>query len=304
MKEILRITIALTLSCLIAATVMGLAFVMTAKAKKHNEDLYMQETMLGLLGYSKARPAPSDLRFYGVYRYIIADGDRRFLGYMVPVKRGGEQNYALVVMDLKGRFVETMDLSISPEAAGDAPEREKALRVALGPPKAVTYGDTTIIAKRGERRLAYLLPGSFPGFKTFISIMLALDPSFKVLGLEIMEHEEDPGLGAEIEEEYFKHQFKGKTFERIKTIDVVREPLPEQYKKYLERSTWQEGAFTEEEIEEIGRTYEDKDIYAITGATISSKSVSDGVRNMTKRFSYRMGSLDRVIASQGVEVLF
>ena len=42
--------------------------------------------------------------------------------------------------------------------------------------------------------------------------MLALDPQFSLLGLEILEHEEDPGLGAEIEQDYFRNQFKGKSF--------------------------------------------------------------------------------------------
>jgi electron transport complex protein RnfG len=278
--------------------------VVTAKAKKHNEHMNVRQTMLELLGYSKAHPAPSDLRFHNVYRYIIEDGNTKFLGYMVPVERGGEEGYELVVIDLKGNFFEKYDLSVSPEEAGEVPEREKALKAVLKPPKAFTYADTTIIARRGDRRLAYLLPGEFPGFKTFISVMLALDPNFEVLGLEIMEHEEDPGLGAEIEQEYFKHQFKGKTFERMKAIKVVKEPLPEEYKKYLETSKWEEGIFTEEQIENIKKAYQDKDIYAITGATISSRSVSDGARNMTKKFAYRMGKLDRVIASQGIGVVF
>jgi electron transport complex protein RnfG len=304
MKEIMRITIALTVSCLIAAAVMGLAFVVTAKAKKHNEHMNVRQTMLELLGYSRAHPAPSDLRFYNVYRYIIEDGDTRFLGYMVPVERGGEEGYGFVVMDLRGKFVEKYDLSISPEEAGDAPEREKALKALLKPPKTFTYAETMIIARRGDRRLAYLLPGEFPGFKTFISVMLALDPNFEVLGLEITEQEEDPGLGAEIEQGYFKHQFKGKTFEKIKAIKVVKEPLPEEYKEYLETSKWKEGTFTEEQIENIKKAYQDKDIYAITGATISSRSVTDGVRNMTKKFAYRIGKLDQVLGSQHIEVAF
>lgn len=304
MKEIMRITIALTLSCLIAAAVMGLVFVVTAKAKKHNEHMNMQQTMLALLGFSKAHPAPSDLRFHWVYRYILAEGDTKFLGYMVPVERGGEIGYELVVIDLKGNFLQTFDLSISPEEVREAPERQKALDAVLEPPKAFAYGETTIIARRGERRVAYLLPGEFLGFKTFISVMLALDPNFNVLGLEIMEHEEDPGLGAEIEQAHFKHQFKGKTFEKIKAIAVVRQPLPEAYKKYLERSALEKDTFTERQIEDIKKAYQDEDIYAITGATISSRSVSDGVRNMTKKFAYRIGKLDRVIASQGIEALF
>jgi electron transport complex protein RnfG len=304
MKEIIRITIALTISCLIAAAVMGLTFVVTAKAKKHNEHVRMQQTMLEVLGYSKAHPAPSDLRFYYVYRYVIEDGDTKCLGYMVPVERGGEENYALVVMDLKGNFLDKYDLSISPEQTDDAREREKALKAVLKPPKTFTYAETIIVAARGDRRLAYLLPGQFPGFKTFVSVMLALNPHFGILGLEITEQEEDPGLGAQIGEDYFKNQFKGKTFEKIKSIKVVKKPMPGEYKEYLERSKLQKGTLTEKQIQNIKKTYQDKDIYAITGATISSRSVTAGVRNMTKKFAYRMGKLDQVMAGQHIEVAF
>ncbi len=36
-----------------------------------------------------------------------------------------------------------------------------------------------------------------------------------------------PGLGAEIDQDYFKNQFKGKPFEALKTIDVVKAPIPD-----------------------------------------------------------------------------
>ena len=36
MKEIIKITFLLTISCVIAASAMGLTFMVTAKAKKHN----------------------------------------------------------------------------------------------------------------------------------------------------------------------------------------------------------------------------------------------------------------------------
>lgn len=304
MKQILHITIALTISCLIAASVMGLTFTVTDKAKKHNEHKNVQEAMLGLLGYTKANPAPPDLTFHNVYRYIIEDGEEKYLGYMVPVEKGAEEGYELVVIDLKGKFVEKLEVAISPEAAIEEPERETALHAVIEPPKEFTYADATIIAKLGGKRLAYLLPGEFPGFKTFVSVMLALDPNFGVLGLEIMEHEEDPGLGAEIEQEYFKRQFNGKTFERVKALKVVKEPLPDEYKKYLEKKKWKEGMFSEEEIESIRSKYIDKDIFALTGATISSRSVTDGVKGMVKKFAYRVAILDGVLAGQAIHATF
>lgn len=302
MREIIRITIALTLSCLIAALVMGSVFTITDKAKKHNEHLYFQETMLGLLGYGKSNPAPSDLEFYTIYRYIIEDSGTKTLGYMVPAGRGKKEGYELLIIDLAGQFVDRLKLDITPEGAAEAPERKSALKAVLRPPKQFIYADSTVIAKLGDKRLAYLLPGEFPGFKTFIHVMLALNPSFTILGLDITEHEEDPGLGGEIEQDYFKNQFKGKSFEKAKELMVIKEPLPEEYQRYLEPDRGE--PLPKGVVDAIRTKYQEKDIYALTGATISSKAVTDGVKNMIKRFAYRMNILESVIERQHIPVAF
>lgn len=304
MKQILRITIGLTISCLIAALVMGSVFTLTDKAKKRNEHQNVQDTMLGLLGYSKAHPSPSDLKLYTIYRYIVEEGEAKYLGYMTPLEKGNEEGYALLLITLDGKFVNKYSLDISPEEALQEPNRETALEAVLKASKRFNYEDSTIIVKLEEKRIAYLLPGSFPGYKTLIRVMLALDPSYKILGLEIMEQEEDPGLGAEIKEDYFKKQFKGKTFKKVKELEVIREPLPEDYRRYLETEKWDKGAFTEDEMASIRSKYQDQDIYALTGATISSEAVTDGVKGIIKRFAYRVEILDEVIKEQEIPVAF
>lgn len=302
MREIIRITVALTLSCLIAGLVMASVFTITDKAKRRNERLNFQDTMLGLLGYGKANPAPSDLKFYTIYRYIIDNAGTKTLGYMVPVGGGEKEGYDLVIIDLAGQLVNRYKLGLSPESASEAPERKSALGAVLRPPKEFIYADSTIIAKLGDRRLAYLLPGEFPGFKTFIHVMLALDPSFTILGLDITEHEEDPGLGGEIGQDYFKNQFRGKSFEKVKELTVIKEPLPEEYKKYLEAKKGE--ALSKGVIDTIRTKYQDKDIYALTGATISSRAVTNGVKNMVRKFAYRMNILDSVIKGQHIPATF
>jgi len=304
MKQIIRITVGLTVSCLIAALLMGSVFIVTDKAKKHNEHVNVQETMLGLLGYTKSHPAPPDLSLYTIYRYIITDGDTSTLGYVLPVRKEDGVGYRLMVMDLDGQFVDQYALDLMPDEASEPTGRATALKEVVKPPRTFVYADATILATLGQKRLAYLLPGEFPGFKTFIHVMLALDPSFEILGLEIMEHEEDPGLGAEIKQDYFKNQFKGKTFEKVKDLHVVKEPLPVEYKKYLETGRGKTSPISEGELETIRNTYRDKDIYALTGATISSKAVTDGVKNMVAKFAYRINRLDSVISAQHIPVAF
>ena len=50
--------------------------------------------------------------------------------------------------------------------------------------------------------------------------------------------------------------------------------------------------------------YQDNDIYALTGATISTVAVSNGVRGIVKKFAYRMGVLDKVLQEQNIVVSF
>ena len=301
MKQILRITIGLIVSCLAAGTIMGSAYVFTAKAKKHNEHQKEQDTMLGLLGYGKANPAPSALKLYSIYRYVIDEKGSKYLGYMVPVKKGNDTGYTLLVLHLDGKFHASHELKLGLEQATEAPEREKALAAALKGPAGFVYADETIVARLDGKRLAYLLPGHFQGFKTFIKVMLAVDPGFNILGLEIMEHEEDPGLGGDIVQDFFKNQFRNKPFQKLKELDVVKQPLPEEYRKVLEVK---KGSMSQEELQRVRAKYQDTDIYALTGATISSKAVTDGVKGMVKRFAYRVEVLDRVVSSQKLPVAF
>ncbi|PIE63847.1 MAG: FMN-binding protein, partial [Desulfobacterales bacterium] len=64
MKDILTIIFRLTLSCLLAAAVMGTCFVFTNNAKKHNEHVKEQEVRYQLLGYSKTNPPPASMAMH------------------------------------------------------------------------------------------------------------------------------------------------------------------------------------------------------------------------------------------------
>jgi electron transport complex protein RnfG len=108
-------------------------------------------------------------------------------------------------------------------------------------------------------------------------------------------------LGGEIVQDYFKGQFKGKPFAALKTLEVVKLPIPAEYLAALES---QKSGLDGAEVVRIQQLYKDKDIYALTGATISSKSVTSGVKGIVKKFAYRVSILDRVLAEQGIKVSF
>ncbi len=89
--------------------------------------------------------------------------------------------------------------------------------------------------------IGYIAEGFGKGYKSYIHIFVSTDTNFAVQKLDILGHAETPGLGDEIEKDYFLSQFPGKTAEQL--VVVKQE--------------------TEENIQ------------AITGVTISSRAVTE-----------------------------
>lgn len=298
MKNIITIVIRLTVSCLLAASVMGLCFIFTSNAKKHNEHVQEQKVIYELLGYKGGAKIPDSMALHEVYRYVITGNDKQSIGYLAPKGHGKEKGFLFVNIDLTGGLLASKAVTLSEADALDPKVRAKAIEQAAGPGYTVKFADQTIIVTKDGERIAYLLGGKFQGFKTFVNVMLAVDPKFNILGLEVLEHEEDPGLGAEIDQDYFKNQFKGKPFEALKAIEVVKAPLPADYLEALN------GKVGEEDIVKFREQYKDKAIYALTGATISSKAVAEGVKGIVTKFAYRVNVLDKILKEQQLAVSF
>lgn len=299
MKMILTIIFRLTVSCLIAGTIMGMTFIMTNKAKKANEIAREEKVVYALLGFSKDNPIPESTGIHEVFRYLVLEGEIQSLGYLVPTGgHGGEGGFTFIRISLDATFIDQSEVSLTEDKVRERGDRDAAIQKALGESRQIRFVDQTIVVTDHGSRTAYLLHGKFPGFKTNIGIMLALNPNYSIIGLEVMEHEEDPGLGAEIEQDYFKNQFKRKDFEKVKSLEVVKKPLPDEYLEALE------GRIDEAAVIKIMEQYKDQDIYALTGATISSDAVSSGVKAMTKKFAYRLDILDKVLEEQQIAVPF
>lgn len=129
----------------------------------------------------------------------------------------------------------------------------------------------------------YGIIGSEYGYSGQISFLVAVDPSMKILGVEILGQNETPGLGTRIAEVPVSRYIFGKK----KEVETTRPWFLEQFvglnplelirvKKVPEWHTL--GKEKRQELKE------DNSITTVTGATISSEAVADGVHKTVKLF--------------------
>lgn len=294
-KEICSIAIRLTVTCLIAGVIMGTTFLLTHDAKEHNEQLRDERVMYELLGYGKGNPAPQTMSMHTMYRYVLAQGESQSVAYVLPTVDG---KYVMVELDLEGRFVKQYPLEGDAAKMRKETDRTGAVAAAVGAGVEPRYADTMVIVADNGKRSAYILDGKYPGFKTHIRVKIALKHDYSMLGFEVLEHEEDPGLGAEIVQPWFRGQFENRSFDDLKTLEVVKKPMPDDYMNALA------GKLPPEEAQSVRTAHAEDPIYALTGATISSRAVLNGNKAIVRKFAYRMDLLDKALKSQNIQTGF
>lgn len=115
------------------------------------------------------------------------------------------------------------------------------------------------------------------GYGGNIKIMMGVDRDSKVVGIEILEHLETPGLGANIDNDSFKAQFGGKYLKGSpeSKLEVVKGGRPA-------KEHWE--------------------IQALTGATISPIGVASAVtRGLEKFEEYKEQILAEEMSKEGTE---
>lgn len=107
----------------------------------------------------------------------------------------------------------------------------------------------------GPTDIGYIVENYGKGYSSYIHVLTAVDRKFIVQKISVLGHGETPGLGDEIEKDYFLNMFAGKT---VDTLEVIK-----------------------------GET-KDK-IQSLTGATISTRAAAeDAVRNGVKMLTERL----------------
>ena len=274
-REMARMVLSLTAACAIGAAVLGGVYVATERYQAAASLRAERRAILQLLALDAGatieeielflEPARSRV-IYAAHAFGAASGS-------------GER----LTFTLDGRLVAREDAEAPGARAGSGDRGRRPGEVPLG---------KVYVTRVGGTLAGFVGEGTTRGYKNRIRYLVALTPGFEIAGVRVVEHEEDPGLGAEIATRAFEGQFIARTGEATAALDVTRDPMPEDWRAALARlartpaSEWR--AAHADLVAREGR----RPIYAVTGATISSRALTDGVRTTVERFRLRWKLLE------------
>lgn len=262
--EVLRIAASMTGACAIGALILGAIYVGTARYQEAARTIGERTAVTEMLGLD------STATVIEVRQYL--DRERREVLYDVG---GGETAGTRTVFTLDGRLV-----SQGPRPGDERAPGEKADR------KLQPLG-RLFVARKGGAPTGFVVEDETRGYKNTIRFFVALDGQFNVAGVRVVEHEEDPGLGAEVATQWFQGQYVGRTADGISTIDVTKDPMPEDWRAALAARARLSPAAWRAKNEALLEREGGRPIYAVTGATISSRALTDGVRAAVDHFQRR-----------------
>ena len=111
-------------------------------------------------------------------------------------------------------------------------------------------------ATTDKKPVGYIASTAGKGYSSFIQMLVSIDTGLKVKEIKILHHGETPGLGDQVEEKSFLGQFTGKALNQIVLV----------------------------------KTETKENIQAISGATISSRAVTNGVKDAVQTLVDKYGS--------------
>ncbi|MFY9327125.1 MAG: FMN-binding protein [Georgfuchsia sp.] len=271
----------LTLVCLVAAMILGGLYFVTEPAKEHNLQIREQAMISGLLGLSP------QAKILEVRRYLRSEGRDVQVIYLT------DKN--LVQLDLDGK--ELGKYVVPDEVASNNSSELKdewvKKQIKTPDPEQIKYAGRFFVGVEGTQTAGYVVEGVTAGYKNWIRFFMAIDSNYSIQGVEIIEHEEDPGLGGEIVQRYFKNQFAGRSLADIEKITVTKDPLPKDWQDALEKlGDMPFGPWMEKYRDMLPKN---PNIHAITGSTISSTAVTNGVKRALGNFRKRMNLVEKYL---------
>ncbi len=280
-REMLIIAAGLTVVCLVAAMILGGLYFFTQPAKEHNLQVREQAMIRGLLGLSP------QAKILEVRRYLRTEGRDLQVIYLTTKN--------LVSLDLNGKELGLQAVPEEVTASTSSEEKNEWVfkQIKAANPEQIKYAGRFFVGVEGTQPAGYVVEGTTAGYKNWIRFFMAIDSAYGIKGVEIIEHEEDPGLGAEITQRYFKNQFAGRSLADIEKITVTKDPLPKEWLAALE----QLGDIPFQPWLEKYREMlpQNPNIHAITGSTISSSAVTNGIKRALGNFHKRMSLVEKYL---------
>jgi electron transport complex protein RnfG len=260
-REIARIAINLAAVCSVGALILGGVYLGTARYQAAAQRDAERRAVTSLLALGPDASVVEVNQYLAPARREVVYRARTYGEEAAPVRE--------VVFTLEGAL------------------RANTAAAAAVAPRGLAPLGRLFVATRAGAPAGFVVEGETRGYKNRIRFFVALDTTFAVQGVRVIEHEEDPGLGAEVATTWFQGQFVGRSAGAIAAIDVTRDPMPEDWRAALrdlasEPATRWRATHAGLVAREAGRP-----IYAVTGATISSRALTRGVRATVEHFRRR-----------------
>lgn len=267
--EVLRIAASMTITCVFGAAILGSVYLGTER--------YAERARA-----AREQSAIAELLSLGPEATVLT-----ITQYLVPVRREVVYRFS----DAGG----PTELVFSYE--GVLLRRTPAAGSEDAVPKGWIAAGRIHAAREGATPAGFVVESEAQGYKKRIRFFVALDSAFEIAGVRVLEHEEDPGLGAEIATTWFQAQFEGRTAASLPALDVTRDPMPEDWRAALaDRDRTDPRSWRGRNASLIDRERTNP-IYAVTGATISSRALTNGVRAAVRHFERRWALLSPHLGS-------
>ena len=265
-RDTLRIAASMTVTCALGAALLGGVYIATERYAEEGRARREREAVTDLLQLDAGASVLE------ISQYLSRDGKE------VVYRTDGEASPVELAFSLDG----TLLRRVAPGSPGPAKSDESAMR----PPGRL------FVARRGATLAGFVTEGETRGYKNRIRFFVGLTPTWEVAGVRVIEHEEDPGLGAEVATPWFEGQFLGRQADAVARVDVTRDPMPEDWRGALRQRGRLDAPTWSARYEDLRRREATRPIYAVTGATISSRALTDGVRTSIQHFQKRWALIE------------
>jgi len=269
-REVLKIAACMTVTCALGAALLGAVFMWTNQyqeaARVRTEQAAVTE-MLGLDGSAEVLQ---------IHQFLDAPKQQVIYRSHPAGKAARELVFTLDgVLVKQGEVHETKDAN-----------------------KGLTPLGRIFVARRGGSVVGFVTEGEAQGYKNRIRFFVAIDAGFEVAGVRVIEHEEDPGLGAEVATKWFQGQYAGRKVASLPALDVTRDPMPEDWRSALREKDQMGTAAWQARFASLLARENSKQVYAVTGATISSRALTNGVRKAAHHFARRWALLEPYLETE------